>query len=96
MECLNPWVQRDVVHTYAPRDGKQIRDINKYLGAVIGNLQRLAQSGLDEAESERRIELSKGGKRLKCKACWNFGRHGTCRFDRECRNVHVWDVYDSD
>ena len=70
--------------------------MNKYLGAVIGNLRRLAQSGMNEEESERRIELSKTGKRLKHKACWQYGRYGACRYGRECRNVHIWNVWESE
>ena len=96
LECLRPWVQRDVIHTYAPRDGKEVRDVNKYLGAVIGNFQRLAQSGLDETETERRIEQSMTGKRMKYKPCWSYGKHGSCRWERDCRNVHIWNVYESD
>ena len=93
MECLKPWVQRDVIHTYAPREGKQIRDINKYLGAVIGEFQRMAQSGLEETESERRIALSKSGRRLKYHTCWQYGHSVTCTHDRDCHNVHIRGVF---
>ena len=24
------------------------------------------------------------------KACWQYGNHGTCCYDRECRNVHAY------
>ena len=51
---------------------------------------------MDEEESERRIELSKTGKRLKYKACWQYGKYGSCRYGKECRNVHVWKVWESE
>ena len=96
LECLEQWVQRDVIHTYAPKDGKQIRDINKYLGAVIGCFQRMAQSGLVPDESARRIELSRTGRRMKYHTCYSFGKHGTCKYERDCCNVHIDGIYESD
>lgn len=92
MSCLDHWVQRDVVHTYAPRDEKEIKDVNKYLGAVIGSFHRMAQSGLEPAESARRIALSQAGYRMKYHTCYSYGYYGTCRYDRHCKQVHITDV----
>ena len=96
MECLDHWVQRDVIYTYAPRDGKQIRDINKYLGAVIGCFKRMAQSGLEPEESARRVALSKAGQRMKYHTCYSYGQHGYCKYDRDCHQVHIAGVCESD
>ena len=85
-----------MIHTYAPKDGKHIRDINKYLGAVIGCFQRMAQSGLVPDESARRIELSRTGRRTKYHTCYSFGKHGTCKYERDCCNVHIDGIYESD
>ena len=96
MSCLDHWVQRDVIHTYAPRDDKEIRDINKYLGAVIGCFHRMAQSGLEPEESARRIALSKAGQRMKYHTCYSFGQYGSCKYDKHCKQVHIADVCESE
>jgi hypothetical protein len=54
----------------------------------------MAQSGLEETESARRVALSKTGKRLKYRTCWNYGQYGTCKYDRDCHNVHIYNVYE--
>ena len=92
MSCLGHWVQRDVVHTYAPRDEKYIKYVSTYLGAVIGCFHRMAQSGLEPAESARRIALSQAGYRMTCHTCYSYGYYGTCRYGKHCKQVHNTDV----
>ena len=89
MACLPPWVQRHVVHTYRPKEGKEVQHQDKYFSAVIGGVRKLVQSGLTEDESTRMIELAKKGKRLKYTACTGFGRQGKCIYGDHCRNVRV-------
>ena len=96
MGCLDQWVQRDVIYTYAPRDDKKTRDINKYLGAVLGCFHRMAQSGLEPEESARRIELSKAGQRMQYHTCYSFGQYGSCKYGKHCKQVHIAGGSESD
>ena len=90
MACLPPWLQRHVIFTYAVRG--EVRDPNKYFSGVIGGVRRLSQSGLDERESARMVELARNGKRLSYQPCVTYGSRGNCAYGAECRNVHITGV----
>ena len=96
LESLAPWVQRDVIYSFVVKDGISIRNIDQYLYAVVGWYQHLAQSGLEPAESERRIALGRTGKRMKYHTCYSYGKHGACVYERDCCNVHIDGIYESD
>ena len=94
MAELPPWVQKHVIYTYGPKNGKEIHCVDKYFGGVIGGVRKLAQSGMTEDESMRMITLSKNGMRLSYHACLRWGKYGVCKYGWQCKHPHVHNIWE--
>ena len=89
MQCLPPVWQEHVVRTYSVREGQEVKDENKHVGATITGVRRLLYGGITEQECVRLQGLAAEGRRISYLPCTMYEQRGRCRYGAGCTHPHM-------
>ena len=90
LKCLPAVWQNHVVWTYAPEEGKDVRNSDKHINGTITGVRKLVYRGITAEEALRLQGLAGRGVRISYNECTQFRSRGKCQYGDSCRHPHVF------